>query len=141
MTPLDRALQPGMAERLERATRRDGIYPTAIANLTIARASSANQSMLGVYEPCVCFMAQGRKRVLLGDEAYVYDPATYLVASVDLAVMGAVLEASPGRPYLGFALRIEPKEIAAILLQAKLPPPAESPARGVGGRASCRLVA
>jgi hypothetical protein len=87
--------------------------------------------MPGVLEPCVCVMAQGRKRMLLGDEAYIYDPATYIVASVDLPVMGCVVEATPGHPYLGIALRLEPKEIASILLQTKLPPPAAAPARGL----------
>src|SRR5258706_4604318 len=130
----DLVVEPGMAEmaeRIERATRMDGIHATAIANLKLARASSPYAPMPGVLEPCVCVMAQGRKRMLLGDEAYIYDPATYIVASVDLPVMGCVVEATPGQPYLGIALRLEPKEIASILLQTRLPPPATSPARGL----------
>src|SRR6266481_217519 len=102
MTNPDLALAPGIAEiaeRIERATRTDGLYPSAIANLKMARASRPDKAMPGIYEPCVCVMAQGRKRILLGDEAFIYDPANYLVASVDLPVSGAVLEATPERPY------------------------------------------
>lgn len=29
--------------------------------------------MSGMYEPCICLVAQGAKRVMLGDEEYVYD--------------------------------------------------------------------
>lgn len=134
MRTQDLALEPGLAEmadRIARSTGNDGIHPTAIANLTLARMSTTNEPMPTVYEPCVCVMAQGRKRVLLGDEAYVYDPATYVVAAVDLPVTGSVIEATPERPYLGFALRLAPQEIASLLLQANLPPPATAPARGL----------
>ena len=134
MRTQDLALESGLAEmadRIARYTGNDGIHPTAIANLTLARMSTTNEPMPTVYEPCVCVMAQGRKRVLLGDEAYVYDPATYVVASVDLPVTGSVIEATPERPYLGFALRLEPQEIASLLLQSNLPPPATAPARGL----------
>jgi len=60
-----------------------------------------------LYERTLCFVAQGRKRAVLGTTAYVYDPAFYLVASVDLPVTGAVIEASPDRPYLCLSLDLD----------------------------------
>jgi AraC-like DNA-binding protein len=132
----DRTLTPEprmaeIAERIERATRKDGMHASAIKNLRLARASAPSTPMPGITEPCVCVMAQGRKRILLGEEAFIYDPANYLVASVDLPVAGAVLDATPERPYLGLALRVDPKEIASLLLQTKLPAPPAAPARGM----------
>jgi hypothetical protein len=38
--------------------------------------------------------------VLLGDSRYRYDSAHYLLATVELPVVGQVLEASAERPYL-----------------------------------------
>jgi len=76
-------------------------------------------------------MAQGSKRVILGDEAFIYDPSCYLVASVDLPVVGEVLEATAERPYLCVMLRLDLKVIASLLLQADLPPPAAAPTRGL----------
>lgn len=134
MTTQQLALQSALSEladRIARSTGKDGIQPTAIANLTLARVSIPNESMPTVYEPCVCVMAQGRKRMLLGEEVYVYDPATYVVATIELPISGAVIEATPECPYLGFALRFNPKDIASLLLQSDLPPAPAAPARGL----------
>ncbi len=134
MTTQELALTAALAEladRIARSTGTDGVHPTTIANLTLARASIPNEPMPTVYEPCVCVMAQGRKRMLLGDEVYVYDPATYVVATVDLPISGAVIEATAERPYLGLALRFERTEIASLLLQSDLPPAPTVPARGL----------
>ena len=46
-------------------------------------------------EPSICLIAQGQKRVMLGDEEYVYDKDHYLVSSVDLPLVAPILDASP----------------------------------------------
>ena len=43
----------------------------------------------------MCVNAQGSKEVLLGEDRYQYDPAYYLLTTVDLPVMSQILEASP----------------------------------------------
>ena len=44
------------------------------------------------YYPLLCVIAQGCKRVFLGNEEFYCDATSYLVASVDLPVSGQVLE-------------------------------------------------
>jgi AraC-like DNA-binding protein len=107
-----------MTARLVRFTASgDGLHPSGIPGLTLIRASAPYaQRMHGVQNPCVCAIAQGTKRVMLGDEVYIYDRARYLAASVDLPVSGQVVEASPEKPFLSFKLDIEPQEVAAILI-------------------------
>jgi hypothetical protein len=63
-------------------------------------------------------VAQGGKRLALGDRVYEYRAGQYLVASVDLPVMGHVVDTAPGRPTLGFGMTLEPAAIAELLLQA-----------------------
>jgi AraC-like DNA-binding protein len=109
----------------------DGIHQTAVGRLSLIRAARPNELMPGVYEPSLCLIAQGSKRVILGDEVFVYDRARYLVASVELPVAGEVLEATPERPYLCVMLRLDAKEIAGMLLEAELRPPSAAPARGL----------
>jgi AraC-like DNA-binding protein len=109
----------------------DGFHQTAIDRLMLVRAARPNELMQGAYEPSLCLIAQGSKRVILGGEVFVYDRARYLVASVDLPVAGEVLEATPERPYLCVMLRLDAKDIAAMLLEAELPPPAAVPSRGL----------
>lgn len=63
-----------------------------------------------ISSPQFCVIAQGRKRVFLGNEAFNYDATSYLVASADLPVSGQVVE----DPFLGLSLAIEPETLAAL---------------------------
>lgn len=120
-----------IAALMTRYTAGDGVHQTAVDRLTLIRASRPNELMPAVYEPSLCLIAQGSKRVILGDEVFIYDRVRYLVASVDLPVTGEVLEATPERPYLCIMLRLDAKEIAAMLVEDGLPPPAAAPSRGL----------
>jgi AraC-type transcriptional regulator N-terminus len=79
-------------------------------------------------------IAQGDKRLALGDRVYEYGAGQYLVASVDLPVMGYFTDAVPGRPALGFGMTLEPAVIAELLLAAgpgDLPRPGGSARPGI----------
>jgi AraC-like DNA-binding protein len=85
----------------------DGIHDTFLPGVRLIRSSSPTMPMPVLYERTLCLVAQGRKRAVLGTTAFVYDPAYYLVASVELPVTGAVIEASPDRPYLCLSLDLD----------------------------------
>ena len=70
----------------------------------------------GLYEPMLCFVLQGAKRVIIGERVLEYRAGHLLVASVDLPVTGQILEASPEHPYRVVALALDPAAIAALLL-------------------------
>jgi AraC-like DNA-binding protein len=121
-----------MSVLMSRFTSTDGVHPTALPRLSIIRSSRPNESTPTVYKPSLCVIAQGSKRVTLGDEQYVYDRSCYLVASVDLPVIGEILDASPTEPYLCLCLELDAKDAASVLLDADLPPPADAAsARGL----------
>ena len=63
-------------------------------------------------------IAQGAKRLAIGDRVYDYGPGEYLVASVDLPITGHYTHASRDEPALGFGLVLDPSVIAAVLLDA-----------------------
>ena len=88
------------------------ITPTLIPRLTLSRAQVSTDLRPGMYYPLLCVVAQGRKRVFLGQEEFCYDSNTYLIASVDLPVSGQVIEG----PCLGVTLALDPKLLAALLL-------------------------
>src|SRR5688572_2017529 len=88
-----------LAERIARAIPEDGgVEP--LAGLHLFRFSTPTEPLHGVSRPSFCVIAQGSKEVLLGDSVYRYDPASYLLATVELPVVGQVIEASAQRPYL-----------------------------------------
>ena len=72
-------------------------------------------------EPIFALVAQGAKRIVLGDHAFRYAPGQYLVVSVDLPVTGHVVQASATEPFLGFGLTLRSDEIAALLLETGAP--------------------
>lgn len=77
-----------------------------------------------IYQPSLCFIAQGRKELHLADERYEYGPADYLVTSMNLPVKGQVITASPDVPYLSLKLEFAQKDILEVLkdTEAQIPP-------------------
>jgi len=76
----------------------NGSTATAIPRLTLSRSDVNTSPTHGVYSPLLCVIAEGRKRVFLGNEEFHYDPMNYLVASLDLPVSGQVIEAPAAQP-------------------------------------------
>jgi AraC-like DNA-binding protein len=85
-----------------------------------------------MYEPSVCLVVQGAKRVLLGDESYLYDARHYLITSVHLPTVVQVVEASSEKPYLGLKLTLDQREISQLMVDSNLPaPPSQQSTRGM----------
>ena len=111
---------------------RDGVHPTPIPGLTLYRGSCQTAGAnCGVYKPAMALIAQGEKRVVLGDETYVYDQANYLVTSVDLPVLARVTRASTDTPYLAFMFDLDPRRIGALMSEMKLSRPPSASGRGM----------
>ena len=95
----------------------------SIPGLRIYKRSAPSELTRYTHQPSICFIAQGAKRILLGTDEYSYDRDRYLVTSIDLPIVAQVLEASQEKPYLGFALKLDQKEIAQMLIEGNLPDP------------------
>ncbi len=94
---------------------------SAVPRLRLLRADRPSGPMPALYQPRLCIIVQGRKRIVLGNRTFEYDAAHYLVATVDLPVTGDICEASPAVPYLGLTLDLDPAMLAAMLLEVPLP--------------------
>lgn len=112
-----------LVEKIARLTEKQGVKATAMQELLLVRRDAPTSTTSYMHEPSICLIAQGSKRVLLGDEVYVYDAHRFLLASVDLPIVAQVLEASPKKPYLGLLLKLAPREIAQLMADSSLPPP------------------
>ncbi len=121
-----------LATTVGRHAPADGVHGTAVPELTLFRFSAPSEPVAVVYEPSLCMIARGSKEVRLADETYRYDPAHFLLVSVDLPVAGCVIEASAGAPYLGLRVSLDPAVIGELLADgAGAVPPAAAPARGL----------
>jgi len=95
---------------------------TLIPGLELFRAQTPTMPIDCVYEPRLCIIVQGCKQVLLGKQIFEYDAKKFLIATVDLPVVGGVTEASPEYPYLSLSLSLDPARIAALLLEISTAP-------------------
>jgi AraC-like DNA-binding protein len=120
-----------IAEAIERHTRADGDYETAVPGLWLYRSSTPSEESAVVYVPSLCVVAQGAKEVVVGGEPYRYDPAQSLLVSVDLPATSRVAEATSGSPCLAARVPIDPAVVGELLADGSVPPPGP-PARGLG---------
>jgi AraC-like DNA-binding protein len=109
-----------LADLIEQYAGGDGIHTTAIPRLFMQRASHPPEPFHALYDPAVCIVAQGRKQAMLGESVYVYDPAQYLIVSVDIPVVGQVIEASHEKPFLSLKLRLDRAAIGALMLESDI---------------------
>lgn len=116
-----------LARILARSTGGDGLHRTPIPGLTIFRSTAPNAPVCGLYEPVLTVVAQGAKRVRLGEESYVYDRAHYLVVSVDLPVVSQVIQASAKEPCLCFTYALDARRIADVMAEMQAPAPRAAP--------------
>jgi AraC-like DNA-binding protein len=100
---------------ISRHARPDGSTP--VDGVMIARHDASVQEF-ATSGTVMALIAQGEKRIALGERVYRYGVGQYLVASIDLPITGQFVGASPEQPALGFGMLLHPPSIAELLLQA-----------------------
>lgn len=118
-----------LGENIARLTKSEGSVPTDIPGLSVFRREKTTTQTVGIYEPGICVMAQGAKRILLGEDSLVYDSRHFLITSVDLPTFVQVIQASRETPCLGLVLKLDWSEISRWMVEGVLPPPLSHPSR------------
>jgi AraC-like DNA-binding protein len=121
----------------------DGLTPTALPGLSVYRATEPTQPLGDVLEPTFVLVAGGVKHTALNGEVYRYGVGEYLVASIDLPVVGHIVAADPREPFTAVVLRLNPGRIASLLLDtgAAGPPLAATSRSAIGiGHAQPSLI-
>lgn len=90
-------------------------YETPIPRVIVATQAAPTSGVATVYEPVTCLILQGSKQVIIGDAVVQYDASSYFVASLDLPAVGRVVEATPDKPYVAAALRIDRTALADLI--------------------------
>jgi AraC-like DNA-binding protein len=112
-----------LAKSIARWTDKPDRIMTAIPALSFFRRDEPTETASAMYEPSICLTTQGAKRVMLGDDIYVYDAHHFLITSVDLPTVVQIIEASPDKPFLGLILKLDQREISQLMVDSNLPPP------------------
>src|SRR5581483_3618121 len=104
-----------LAAKLTRYAAANGEHPLPIPGVRVIRANSPSRPLPAGYEPSLCIVVQGRKRTVVGDEVYVYDPLNYLVVSVTLPARAHIVAATPEEPYLCLRIGVDATVIGELL--------------------------
>jgi AraC-like DNA-binding protein len=109
--------QEELADRIARATPGDCTVEVQ-PGLHFRRCSRPTEPLHGFSKPSFCVIAQGSKELVVGDDRFRYDPAHYMISTVELPMIGQVVEASPERPYLGFWLALDPSVVTSVMVES-----------------------
>jgi AraC-like DNA-binding protein len=112
---------------------------TGIDGVLLSAAGRPGEPEASTTGTVMAIIAQGTKRLAIGDRVYDYGPGQYLVASVDLPITGHYTHATADEPALGFGLILRPQSIASLLLDADGAPESTPPRRPRPARAPAGL--
>ena len=136
-----------LAAVIDRHVGGTGICTTALPHVSLIRADQPSTPTPAVYEASLCLIAQGSKRVSIGEHSVVYDAARYLLVSVDLPLVGHVIDASTEKPYLCCKIDLDSAMLADLMVaeggvvqRTDLPVLATYPGDPDLIGAACRLV-
>jgi AraC-like DNA-binding protein len=122
---------------------------TEVPGLQLSRRTAPTPPGFGAYEPSIAVVAQGRKRVELGQTSFIFDESRFLITSLDLPIVGQVIEASEQVPFLCMLLKFEMPVVRELLSREDIQvreTPSDAPAMATGQvtvellRACCRLI-
>ncbi|HIF5953836.1 TPA: AraC family transcriptional regulator N-terminal domain-containing protein [Vibrio parahaemolyticus] len=105
---------------IDRWTGNGNQYDTPISGLRFSRWTTPTPPTSYTHNPSICLIAQGRKRVLLGEESFIYDANHFLISSVDLPIIANIIEASEEQPYLGLIMELDLTEISQLIVDSEL---------------------
>jgi AraC-like DNA-binding protein len=80
---------------------------TEVPGLLLVRRTAPSAPCSGTYTPSLIVVAQGSKRVDLGQTSFTYDRSRFLLTAIDLPIVSQVVEACESRPLLAVAIKLE----------------------------------
>src|SRR5436305_3301251 len=80
---------------------------TDVQGLALYRNTAPTAANPCTYEPSLLLIPQGKKRVDLGKQSYVFGESTFLLTSIELPIVSRVCVASVEKPYLAFFLKLD----------------------------------
>jgi AraC-like DNA-binding protein len=95
----------------------EGLTGTALPGVSVVCSRATTEPLGTIAEPTLAVVAQGVKETTLNGRTFTYGPGQFLVVSVELPVIGHLVQASADEPFLAFVLELRPANIAALLLE------------------------
>jgi hypothetical protein len=95
----------------------EGVTRTTLPSVSVVCSPTTTEPLGDVAEPTLAVVAQGFKETALNGRTFAYGVGQFLIVSVELPVIGHIVQASADEPFLVFVLELRPERIAALLLE------------------------
>jgi AraC-like DNA-binding protein len=113
-----------LADEISKVMGNASEVPTAVPGLTLYRNIVPTAPNPCTYVPSLLLIPQGKKRVDLGKQSYVFGESTFLLTSIDLPIISRVCAASVEKPYLAFFLKLDMGLVRDVLHSEEVDVPA-----------------
>ena len=100
----------------------DGVFVTPVDGLSLSRVSQPVMPHHRIYKPTICVVVQGGKQIMTGDQVIDYRAAQMLVVTVERPASGAIVDASPDRPYIGLNIDFDTAVMREVMETMESPP-------------------
>jgi AraC-like DNA-binding protein len=132
-----------MADAISKVMGHDSEGSTAVPGLTLYQNTIPTAPNPCTYVPSLLLIPQGRKRVDLGKQSYVFGESTFLLTSIELPIISRVCTASVEKPYLAFFLKLDMGMVRDVLHseEVRIPAPPVGTRGMVLGEATVELLA
>lgn len=115
---MERDLLAEISEHIEKHARPD--LQTPIDGLVLSKVAGSAAPNYALTEPLLVVMAQGGKRILLGDEVFEYRAGQMLIVTASLPITGHYLDTT--QPSMGMGLVLRPAALAELALRTPVRP-------------------
>ena len=86
--------------------------------VTVYRRNNPTSLHHGESSVCFCMIAQGTKKLEVGDKEYLFTPEDIFIITARLPTVSHVIEASPELPYLGLSVELNPAQVKSVFMAA-----------------------
>lgn len=108
-----------LAKMIEKFAPYDGSFNLPGVGARVLRDTKVTLETSKVMSmPGICIVAQGAKRVALGEKIYEYDESRMVVYAAEVLVKANIIKASPDEPYLCLVVNIDPKRLNELAIKA-----------------------
>jgi AraC-like DNA-binding protein len=132
-----------LADAISKVMGQASEVSTVVPGLTLYHNIVPTAPTPCTYAPSMLLIPQGKKRVDLGKQSYVFGESTFLLTSIELPIISRVCAASVEKPYLAFFLKLDMGMVRDVLHseEVRIPAPPVGTRGMVLGEATVELLA
>jgi AraC-like DNA-binding protein len=115
-----------LARAISKAMGAAAELSTAVPGLTLYQNTAPTAPNPCTYEPSLLLIPQGKKRVDLGKQTYVFGESSFLLTSIELPIVSRVSSGTVEKPYLALFLKLDMGIVREVLHTEEVHIPAPS---------------